>query len=277
MPETDRLPDYAPMLADYHVAYADELRAMIASLPITPGDRVLDVACGDGAYAGWLAGRVGPTGAVWAIDVLPAFLERARAETRDRPHGDRIRHVAADLDRLPFAEGMFDLAWCAQSLYSLPDPVSALRQMGRFVRDGGTVAVLEDDTMHQLLLPWPVEVELAVRTAELKGLAEESDQPGKFYVGRQLTRVFREAGLVDCRKLTWATNRQAPLGLRERGFFEKYLLDLKERALPHLDASIAAKFERLVDPESVEYLLDDPDLSITCIDHVVWGTKRRAG
>jgi ubiquinone/menaquinone biosynthesis C-methylase UbiE len=273
VPGNDRLPDYAPMLADYHAAYADELQAMIASLPIAPGDRVLDLACGDGAYAGWLAGRVGPSGVVCAVDLLPAFLDRARARTRRQPLGKRVQYVNADVERLPFPDDAFDLAWCAQSLYSLPDPVATLRTMRRVVRDGGTVAVLENDTMHHILLPWPVEVELAVRRAELLAYAQESDAPRKFYLGRQLCQAFRAAGLVDCRKRTWATNRQAPLGPRERGFLEKTLLDLRERALPHLEPAMAARFERLVDPRSDEYLLDGPDLSVTCIDHVVWGTK----
>jgi len=141
------------------------------------------------------------------------------------------------------------------------------------LRGGGTVAVLENDTMHHILLPWPVEIELAVRRAELLGLVEESDKPRRFYVGRQLCQVFRAAGLVNCQRRTWATNRQAPLGPRVRGFLENYLLDLKERALSHLEPAMADRFERLVDPRSDDYLLDGPDLSVTCIDHVVWGTK----
>ena len=64
-----------------------------------------------------------------------------------------------------------------------------------------------------------------------------------------------------------------PLGPRERGFFAKYLADLRGRALPHLDLEMAARFERIVDPASDAFILDDPDLSVTCIDHVVWGRK----
>jgi ubiquinone/menaquinone biosynthesis C-methylase UbiE len=275
VPGNDRLPDYAPMLADYHAAYAVELQAMIDSLPIIPGDRVLDVACGDGTYARWLARRVGPSGGVWAVDHLPAYLDRAQDETRGRSSdaSDRIEYVTAEIDRLPFPADVFDLAWCAQSLYSLPDPVATLKKMGKVVREGGTVAVLENDTMHQILLPWPVEVELAVRRAELRDLVEGSDRPRKYYIGRQLCQVFRAAGLVGCQKRTWATDRQAPLGSRVRGFLEKYLLNLKDRTLSRLEPPIAATFERLVDPSSDDYLLDGPELSVTCIDHVVWGTK----
>jgi ubiquinone/menaquinone biosynthesis C-methylase UbiE len=263
----DRLPDYAPMLADYHRAYATELRAMVAGLPVREGDRVLDTACGDGSYAGWLAERVGENGSVTALDLSGAFLDLARTNAA----GPRVGFVAASVERMPFADGTFDLVWCAQSLYSLPDPVNALRLMRRVTRPGGTVAVLENDTLHHILLPWPVEIELAVRRAELAGFAGESDEPRKFYVGRRLTEVFRKAGLDDVRTRTWATNRSAPLDPDERGFLQKYLDDLRGRAEPHLEPALRARLRRLVEPGSDEYLLDRRDLTVTCLDHVTSG------
>ena len=273
MSSADELPDYAPMLSAYHEAHATELRAMVASLPIREGDRVLEVACGDGVYSRWIADRVGGTGEVVGVDILPAYLAVARRGARREVTGSRIQFVTADVARLPFPDDTFDLAWCAQSLYSLPDPVDALRRMTRVVREGGEVAVLENDSFHHVLLPWPVEVEVAIRRGELLGFVEESDKPRKYYVGRQLCQVFRAAGLRECRRRTWATDRQAPLELRERAFLEEYLGDLQERVRPHLEHSMRAKFERLVDPASEDYLLNRPDLSVTYVDHVVRGVK----
>jgi ubiquinone/menaquinone biosynthesis C-methylase UbiE len=269
----EKLPDYEPMLADYHRAYAPELRAMVGSLPLGEGDRVLEVACGDGFYARRLAERLGPSGRVVAVDVLPAYLEQAARDTDAAGTGPAVGFVAAALERLPFDDDTFDLVWSAQSLHSLPEPVEAVRRMARVVRPGGVVAVLENDTLHHILLPWPVEVELEVRRAELVGLAEETGQPRKFYVGRELGEVFRRAGLGHCRTRTWATNRQAPLGPAERGFLEKYLADLRDRARPHLDPATRERVDRLCDPSSDAFLLDGPDLTVTCLDHVVCGTK----
>ena len=47
------------MLDALHRAQRDELRGFVDSLPIAPGDRVLDVACGDGTFTSWLAERCG--------------------------------------------------------------------------------------------------------------------------------------------------------------------------------------------------------------------------
>ena len=134
---------------------------------------------------------------------------------------------------------------------------------------------MEEDTLHNVILPWPIEVELSVRVAELQALTDTSDKPRKFYVGRQLRRVFRKAGLERIEMCTFASDRVAPLGPNERTFFTEYLKSLSERIAMYLDGPIRAEFDRLVDPNSSGFILDDSDLMATCIDYVVWGRKLR--
>lgn len=272
MTTEDKLPDYEPMLAAYHRALGPELRAMIDALPIAEGARVLDLACGDGDYGDWLADRVGPKGLVVGVDVLPAYLEAAKDSARPR-----AEFLRAPIERLPFADGAFDVAWCAQSFYSLPDPVEALRHMLRVVRPGGLVAVLEGDTLHHVLLPWPIEVELAVRRAELSALVEASNKPRKYYVGRLLLPIFRAAGLPDAHLRTYATDRVAPFGPDERLYLDRYLQTLRGRVAPHLEPEPLARLDRLIDPGSKEYLLNGPDLAVTFLDQVVWAVKPAGG
>src|SRR5687768_7249725 len=114
------------MLAAYHRAYCVELREMLAALPLRISDRVIDLACGDGAYASWLAERVGEAGAVTAVDISGGWLRFARQSLAACPHQHRITLCEADVQRLPFPDDGFDLAWCAQSLYSLPNALTAL-------------------------------------------------------------------------------------------------------------------------------------------------------
>lgn len=263
------LPSYEPMLAAYHRAFATELRAMIGALPIAQGQTILDMACGDGVYGGWLAERVGSSGRVVAADVRPDYLKMARIHV-SKP---ALEWIAAAIEALPFADSSFDLCWCAQSLYSLPDPAEALRHMLRVTKPGGIVAILEDDTLHNVLLPWPVDVELAVRAAELNAVTDQSRQPRKFYVGRWLRPLLRDAGLERIETRTFATDRGARLGPDETIFLTEYIRRLSETVTPYLDARIRPRFDRLVDPGSDGFLLNDPDLTATCIDHVVWGRK----
>jgi ubiquinone/menaquinone biosynthesis C-methylase UbiE len=277
VPTSAGLPDYEPMLAAYHRAFDPELREIVAGLPIREGDKVVEIACGDGAYSPWLAGRVGPTGAVLAIDISRDYLRVARSETSRTAVASRVAHAAAPIERLPLPRDAFDLVWCAQSLYSLPDQLEAVQAMADVVRPGGTVAVLENDTLHQLVLPWPVEVELAVRKAELEAFAERDESPGRFYVGRRLVELFRDAGLIEIRARSFAATRQAPLDASGRAFLIAYLDGLRERAADRLDVATRKTFLELVDPGSDAGLVNRPDLTLTILNHVVTGVKPSPG
>ncbi len=271
------LPDYAPMLRAFHQGFATELEAMVATLPIQPGDRVLEVACGDGAYTPWLAGRAGDAGLVVGLDLSSNFLRLARREVarteQEAPESSATELVAGSIERLPFPPASFDVVWCAQSLFSLPEPLDAVARMAQMARAGGLVAVLEDDTLHQVLLPWPVDLELAVRTAEWEALNEQTEHPRKFYIGRRLVDLFHQAGLVELRVRTFVADRMAPLDPSTRTFFAEYLQQIRANVSSRLAPKVRDEFERRVDPASNDYLLDSPTLAATVIDHVVQGRK----
>lgn len=265
------LPGYATMLAAYHRAYEVELRRMIAAVWPPAARRVLDLACGDGSYSAWLADQGGPDVEVCAVDLKKNWLDLAQHTAEHAGAIQQVRAVAASALALPFEGDSFDFVWCAQSLYSLPDTMAVLAELRRVLRPGGTIAVLENDTLHQVLLPWPAELEVKVRAAELAANRRASSDAEKFYVGRELRRTLLRAGFVGCRKRTYATNRYGPLTGHERTFFMEYLRALRASVAPHLAASDLAEFDRLIaGPDS---LVDDAEITVTCLDHVVWGTK----
>lgn len=273
---SEELPAYAPMLAAYHRACARELRQIIADLPLRSGDRVLDLACGDGTYSLWLAERVAPTGSVIGVDIAPAYLDVARRQAAASRYGQFVRFQIGDVRGLPFADDEFDLVWCAHSLYSLPDPLAALREMRRVTRPGGVVAVLENDTLHHLLLPWPPDLELAVRAAQLRALDQAAAPTARFYIGRFLCHAFGAAGLERCRIATYTIERHAPLSADEQLFLLHYLRDLRERAAEHLDATQLQRLDRLRDPAAEESLLADPHLFLAHLEIVALGRKPQA-
>lgn len=269
LPE-DELPAYAGMLHAYHRSRSTELRAIIATLPLSTGARVLDVASGDGCYSLWLAERAAQ---VVGVDLSPACLAAAREHIAGSPLADRIRFDLADATALPFDDGSFDLAWCAQSFYSLPDPAAALREMVRVTRPGGHVAVLENDTLHQILLPWPAGLELATRQAQLRSL--EAEHPGqdldKFYIGRNLCGLFRQCAVAAYDVRIFPVERDAPLSDDEELFLQMYLADLRERAWPYLDDGARATFDRLFSPEAETYLVRQPDFHLTHLESLAVG------
>lgn len=281
----DGLPQYAAEFRAFHAEFEPELRAVIERLPLKAGMQLVDVGCGDGFYTELLAERLATVGGdasgrVTAVDNNPNFLrvaERRIAERRDddhRPPIAPVRFLQQDLDGLAAEPAKYDLAWCAQSLYSFPEPVAALKKIAAALKPDGIVVVLENDTLHQLLLPWPTELELVVRAAEFAALADESKRPGKYYVGRRLPAVFAEAGLEPLGFTTQAIDRAAPLTEPLERFLSCYLKRLRERIAPHVAAEDAAEFAGFASPESARFLLRQPHFACTWINVVAWGRKR---
>lgn len=260
------LPGYDSQLSSFHEAFGRELRAILASLPLEPGMRVLDLACGDGFYARGLKDHLGPGSLVIGADLDPEYLAKAKASSKG------VEFVRASFDHLPFRDGAFELVWCAQSLYSLPDPVIALQHMARVLKPGGVVAVLENDTLHTALLPWPASLELPLRSAELRAF-QQGEKPGRFYVGRRLPTVLAAAGLEPGKLSTHTFDRQAPLGEAERRLLQSYFEDIEHRVAPHLAPALLDKLRQLIDPESPKYLLRLPHFSVTWVNVLALGRK----
>lgn len=274
-PETlrEHLPDYAASQAAYHRAFRAELRKMLADVYHGQARAALDIACGDGAYAGWLSQHFGVEAAVVGLDTNFSFLRLARRRPVDRHEGRQVQSLAGNALRLPFAEESFDAVWCAQSLYSLPDSAAVLKEMGRVTRRGGTVAVLENDTLHEVILPWPPDMELAIRQAEWASFCRGSSDPKKFYTGRYLPEAFRLGGFASCTVKTYAINRTAPLNAEARAFLLGYLSRLRERVAPYLSAERLTWVDRLLDPGEHNSLIDRADFSFTCLNYVAAATK----
>jgi ubiquinone/menaquinone biosynthesis C-methylase UbiE len=261
------LPDYAPAFDALHRAFAVELDQAIGELPLHAGARVLDAPCGDGFFTACLARRLGPAGAVVAADHCPEYLAWA-----ERRVGTSALFVLADSYRLPFADGTFDLVWCSQSLISL-EAVPALLEIRRVLRPGGFAAVMENDDFHHVLLPWPVELELAVQRAFYLACRERYGNASKLYQSRRLAHTLRRAGLVPRRRTTHAIDREAPLDPADRAFFRHFFAYLSELALGHLEPEDAHTFKALTDPGSDRCLLDRPDFEATYLFTVAIGTR----
>lgn len=70
-------------------------------------------------------------------DLSVAMLDRARE------HGDAAPLVAADVQALPFRDGMFDWATGSLLFCEVPEPELGLSELHRVLRPGGTLHLLE--------------------------------------------------------------------------------------------------------------------------------------
>jgi ubiquinone/menaquinone biosynthesis C-methylase UbiE len=269
------LPSYDKQLSGFHRAFEPELLRMLAALPLTPAMKVLDLACGDGFYARRIADRLGPGGSVTGVDRSRAYISAARHSEGRRTGRGALDFVAASFDCLPFPDESFDFVWCAQSLQSLPAPVVVLEHLVRVLRPGGIVAILENDTIHKIVLPWPVTLELPLRVAELRAFSEKARDPSKHYVARRLSAVLAAAGLEPLKVVTRAIDRQAPFGEAEKELLQSYLDEVACRVAPYLEASLLNELRQLGDPSSPQHMLRQPYLTMTWLNVLALGRKSR--
>lgn len=266
----EQLPPYAGYQSAFHCAFRLELRCMLADVFRAGVGSALDVACGDGTYACWLRELFGAATLVVAVDANLTWLQTSRQRRRK---SRRIRQVSADAARLPFEDDSFGAVWCAQSLCSLPDAMAALKEMHRVTATGGTAAVLENDSLHELMLPWPPELELAVREAELTAFRRRSAETGKYYAARFLPQAFQSAGFRSCELKTYALNRTWPLESSVQEFLYGYLAQLRSRIEPYLSNRVLATFDRCLSPAEPTCLFRLPGFSLTCLNHVAFASK----
>jgi demethylmenaquinone methyltransferase / 2-methoxy-6-polyprenyl-1,4-benzoquinol methylase len=101
------------------------------------GDRVLDCATGTGDLAIAFRKAVGATGRVIGTDFVPEMLDVARTKATG------IAFEVADVTRLPYEDGSFDIASISFGIRNVNDPRKGLAEMTRTLRSGGRLIVLE--------------------------------------------------------------------------------------------------------------------------------------
>ena len=127
-----------------HQVYGPGTEALFHRVGLHDGMRVVEVGCGSGNIACWVAAKVGAAGRWWRSTTAPTRSSRPAGRRQARGLRNIAFQVAdAYSPRLP--EGSFDVAYCRLVLIHLTDPGQALAAMRRLVRPGGKVVCEEMD------------------------------------------------------------------------------------------------------------------------------------
>jgi SAM-dependent methyltransferase len=106
--------------------------AALERVSLRPGDRVLDIGCGVGAFLRLISKR-GAT--PFGLDASEALLDVARDRTPDAD----LR--LGDMEALPYADDAFDLVTGFNSFFFATDMVAALREARRVAKPGAPVVI----------------------------------------------------------------------------------------------------------------------------------------
>jgi len=110
--------------------------AFVDRLPVSPGDRVLDVACGTGNLAIPIARRGAQ---VTGVDIAPNLLEQGRE--RAAAENLTITFDEGDAEQLPYPDASFDTVVTMFGAMFAPRPALVASELARVLKPGGLLAM----------------------------------------------------------------------------------------------------------------------------------------
>lgn len=228
-------------------------KRLVERLGLEQGARVLDVGCGTGRLARWIAERVGPTGSVAGIDPLAERIDIARS----RGGAGRFEVGQAE-DLGAFEEASFDAVCMSAVLHWVSDKAKALAEVRRVLRPGGRLGVTTIPSelssvggvalvLEPLLrrAPYAGHVDLSVLTFARSGLTTTD-----------LVRLVLE-GRLELRELhvTQRVRSHSSGGevvdFLEASSFGNFLCIVPEDLRPSLRADLVSAFDAQKGPEGV--------------------------
>jgi ubiquinone/menaquinone biosynthesis C-methylase UbiE len=110
---------------------------------IQPGERVLELGPGPGAFSVEAARRAGPGGMLVAVDIQPRMIAAVEEKAREAGVTNVETHVASAYD-LPLDDGTIDRAFLVTVLPEIPDRQRALVELRRVLKPGGVLSITEE-------------------------------------------------------------------------------------------------------------------------------------
>jgi ubiquinone/menaquinone biosynthesis C-methylase UbiE len=237
-----------------------EARRIIQDLALPAGSRGLDVGCGVGLWALWLAEAVGSGGHVLGIEPEVEKVEAARVRAGSSAAAARLEFKAGDGTAVPLPDRSVDWVWYGDVLHHVVDTERALRECRRVIRPGGRVMVKESQVPAAMFLPGHPELERRIQVAEIRRTLGEG--AGRSFQERRQTTpaALRAAGLEPQRR-TYVLERRAPLPPEAHDYIQHtvFTRNWGDRLRELLDAEDWQARTRLCDETSAANVLRSPD------------------
>jgi SAM-dependent methyltransferase len=114
---------------------------LMAAADIAPGERILDIGCGNGLTSRDAARAAGPGGSVLGVDLSGPMLARGEQLAKDEGLSN-VRFEQGDAQVHRFEAGAFDVALSRFGVMFFADPVAGFANIASALRPGGRLAVL---------------------------------------------------------------------------------------------------------------------------------------
>jgi ubiquinone/menaquinone biosynthesis C-methylase UbiE len=154
---------------------------IVAALELRPGLIVADIGAGTGPFIGPLSRGVGESGKLYAVDIVPSFLDHLRARASKAGLGN-VEVVEATPTAVNLPDDSIDLMFMCDVYHHIEYPIVYARTLHRALRADGRLIIVEFDR-------------IPGKTSEGMLKHVRQDQA-------TLTRELAEAGFVVEREIT---------------------------------------------------------------------------
>jgi arsenite methyltransferase len=161
---------------------------------LRPGEVVLDLGSGGGIDVLLSAGRVGPTGKAYGLDMTDEMLALAR-ENQRKAGVDNVEFLKGEIEHIPLPDDTVDVVISNCVINLSADKDAVLAEAFRVLKPGGRFAV--SDVVVRGEVPSEVRRSVELWIGCVAGALEESDYRGKLakagfeVVGVEPTRIYR--------------------------------------------------------------------------------------
>ena len=125
-----------------HLGGFETTKALIELCHIGKDTCVLEVGCGVGATACYLAKKYGCN--VVGVDLRESMIARSNERAQKEGVEDRVEFRVADAQDLPFDDALFDVVLCESVLTFIKDKQRVVSECARVTRPGGYVGLNEE-------------------------------------------------------------------------------------------------------------------------------------
>jgi SAM-dependent methyltransferase len=169
--------------------------AMVESLALQPGERVLELAAGPGDTGFMAAELIVPGGTLVSSDGAEAMIEVARRRA-EQAGIDNVEFAQLELEWIDLPTASVDAVLCRFGIMLIVDPDAAAHEIRRVLRAGGHAAFAVWDSPERN--PWatiPGEVMVKLGHAS----PPDPDAPGMFTLAPEgsLQNLLEGAGFID--------------------------------------------------------------------------------
>jgi ubiquinone/menaquinone biosynthesis C-methylase UbiE len=135
-----KLEDLAPV-DEFHIGGRAATEYILAKIPLGKDHHVLDIGCGIGGAARFVASASGCR--VTGIDLTPEYIDAANALTERVGLADRVRFETASALALPFEDRSFDAAITIHVAMNIKDRPALYREAARVLKPGAMFCVYD--------------------------------------------------------------------------------------------------------------------------------------